>query len=91
MEAVEQYKAESDWMALFMQDCLKPAPNSRTPMRKVYLAYLQWCRENGLAPVNSIIFKRSMETIAAIKKMRPDSRTGATNILLDYDVACVVP
>lgn len=83
-EAVEEYKTDSDWMTLFMQDCLLPDDKARVRMKQVYAAYAEWCRQNGFAQVNSVVFRRMLGERKSVRKMRPDTNENALLVLEHY-------
>ena len=84
--AVEGYRADSDWLDQFMQDCLIPETNARTRMKQVYAAYAEWCRQNGFAQVNSIVFKKMMGERGEVARGRPMTNENPTTILLHYRI-----
>jgi putative DNA primase/helicase len=64
-ESTEQYRRESNPVALFVEDNLfSTKDETRFPLASaVYSAYKSWCLENTYRPVSSRRFKREMETL----------------------------
>ena len=51
-EATENYRAEQDIIAAFLNDCCVIMPTAKATIRNVYKAYITWCEENGERPVS---------------------------------------
>jgi len=52
VKATEDYKAEQDVIAAFLNDCCVIMPTAKTSVKDVYKTYLNWCEENGERPVS---------------------------------------
>ena len=51
-EATENYRAEQDIIAAFLNDCCVIMPTAKAAIRDVYKAYITWCEENGERPLS---------------------------------------
>lgn len=68
LNATDQYQAESDKLALFLQEECEKAPEYRSTMADLYEKYQRWCLESGYKAEGKRNFKQSLN---------------AKNILLD--------
>jgi len=51
-EATDNYRAEQDVVAAFLNDRCVVAPSVKAAVKDVYKAYLTWCEENGEKPLS---------------------------------------
>lgn len=81
LEAVEEYRAESDIMGNFLEDCLVPCDGKRLSTKQVYGVYDIWANANGYRPM-------SLKNLVAELKRRLDVRRDASgHVLIGYEVA----
>lgn len=87
--AVAAYRKDSDKIARFVEEALVEDSREETRTSLVYLAYQNWCRENGQYPESSRNFNRGLER-AGLQIVRKRPRDGAggekTTLLLGYKV-----
>ncbi len=50
LKATEEYRAESDQFARFLQDCTIQSSKNQLAFRTLTLAFKRWCEENGENP-----------------------------------------
>ena len=50
--ATDDYRAEQDVIAAFLNDYCVLDPTAKTPIKTVYKVYTQWCEENGEKPLS---------------------------------------
>jgi P4 family phage/plasmid primase-like protien len=46
--ATEDYRAEQDTLADFIEECTEPDPNASTPHARLFKIYETWCEESGI-------------------------------------------
>ncbi|MFB3778332.1 MAG: phage/plasmid primase, P4 family [Bryobacteraceae bacterium] len=46
-EATQAYRTDSDQVGRFLQECARVEPQAQGTARDVYLAYSDWCKDNG--------------------------------------------
>lgn len=85
-QATAGYRADSDVVGRFMEECLVEDANAKTRLMAVYQRYRSWCAENGLTSESSIAFRRMMEGRVMIVKARPGNGLGATNLVIGFVV-----
>lgn len=70
-QAVEQYKRESDTVALFLEDYpLKASSEGTLPLKQLYLDYRHHAIDSGNHPVNKNNFRRRLERLRFIVTRR---------------------
>lgn len=47
LSATDQYRAEQDIIAAFLEDCCRLGANEKVAARALYNVYRQWCQDNG--------------------------------------------
>lgn len=62
-EARQEYKAENDIEAAFIEECCIREPNSKTNAQALYDAYSTWCRRNGALAKSHIKVKKDWERL----------------------------
>ena len=82
--AIEEYKHDSDKIALFFEEAMEESPNSEVRTADVYARYQRWCGENGSYAENARNFKQSLSAIARLERKRPRSGGGLTTLLIGY-------
>lgn len=60
LAAVESYKAESDPLKDFLEDCCVQGPDLWVSSGALYTAYTTWCQDNARDPVSKIGFGRML-------------------------------
>lgn len=84
--ATARYQRENDRVARFMEECLMPSAGARTRTSQVYARYRQWCEDNGERPETSQLFLRALAQKASVTRLRPDSQSAKTTVLMDYQL-----
>ncbi len=86
--AVASYRKDSDKIARFVEEALVEDSREESRTSLVYLAYQNWCRENGQFPENSRNFNRGLERagLQIVRKRPRDGNGGPTTMLLGYAV-----
>ena len=59
--ATADYRADSDWLAAFIEDCLEIIPSGRVSLPSLYQAYCEWCAEEGRDPVKQRTLSRRLK------------------------------
>lgn len=83
-EATNEYRHDSDKIALFFEDELEDSPNSEVRTSDVYARYQYWCNANGSYTENARNFKQALSAIARLERKRPRSGGGLTTLLIGY-------
>ena len=52
LDATAQYREDSDVIGQFINNCLIKNENIKTPIKSIYTAYEEWCKENGYGILN---------------------------------------
>ena len=78
VEAVEEYRSESDTIKNFMQDILIADTYERVKTSILYKAYGEWCRTNGFNILNNRDFMKELRRVATVK------HTEIGNVLIGY-------
>ncbi|MFI3255529.1 MAG: phage/plasmid primase, P4 family [Eubacteriales bacterium] len=79
LEAVEEYREESDILGNFVRDCLSVSENNRLPTKRVYTIYDMWAKDSGYRPM-------SLKNLVAEMKKRYDvRRDSGGNVLIGFD------
>ena len=68
VEAVEEYRSESDTIKNFMQDILIADTYERVKTSILYKAYGEWCRANGFNILNNRDFMKELRRVATVKR-----------------------
>ena len=84
--ATSEYEHNSDKLALFIEECLEPAPQALTRTSEVYRCYQGWCNENGFHAENMRNFKALLAGRAAIDRCRPTLGGEKTTVLVGYRI-----
>ena len=63
LAAIDEYRAESDPLRMFIATCLSQAPGQRVSGRRLYEAYERWCKANALDPMKGNAFGRAMTQV----------------------------
>ena len=84
--ATEEYEHNSDKLALFMEECLRPEPKAMERTSAVYSAYQAWCEENGFRSENIRNFKALLSSRAQIERRSPYLRAEKTTVLVGYRI-----
>ncbi len=80
LQAVEEYREESDIIGNFLRDCLIPCENNRLSTKQVYIVYDLWANGNGYRPM-------SLKNLVAELKRRLDVRRDSTgHVLLGFEI-----
>jgi len=66
--AKEQYRAENDWAAQFLDDCCNVAPYQAESGSKMYEAYTAWCLKTGEYKRASRDFAHALEAKGFVRK-----------------------
>lgn len=82
-EATLSYQRENDKVAQFIEEKLEENGNSEERTSEVYLAYQNWCRENGYYPENACNFKSALSNIGTIIRKRPRTGGEKTTMLIE--------
>lgn len=72
IEAMQQYKVESDPVALFVASCLQLSDDERMSPSEIYEGYKSWAKINGYAAFNIINFGKRLAALGV-----NHSRSGA--------------
>lgn len=62
-EAVEQYKADNDWLAHFLEDCCEIGPNFSAPGGVLAATYREWSKRTGEFPRRNDELKAALEGV----------------------------
>lgn len=57
---VESYRAESDLVGCFLEECTSPATNCKCSMDEIYTAFSRWAQQNGEWTMSKIILKKKL-------------------------------
>ncbi|HCH55281.1 phage/plasmid primase, P4 family [Aeromonas hydrophila] len=57
---VENYRAESDLVGTFLEECTQPSSNYRCTMDELYAAFNRWALRNGEWTMSKIILKKRL-------------------------------
>lgn len=60
VEATEEYRAESDQVAMFLEDCTVETPNATCRTKELYERYVAWCEANGERELSANAFGRKI-------------------------------
>ena len=60
-EATKEYRAESDKVQKFIDECLEPAPGRVVKIKTLYQAYTKWCSESGYGTDNKSNFIQDLK------------------------------
>ncbi len=82
--ATDEYRHDSDKLALFFEDELEESPNSEVRTSDVYTRYQHWCSANGSYAENARNFKQALSAIARVERKRPRTGGGSTTLLIGY-------
>jgi putative DNA primase/helicase len=64
IEAVENYKTQSDSVKLFLEESgYKKSPSTYKLIKELYAEYRIFCNDDGFKPVNKVNFKKRLENI----------------------------
>lgn len=85
--ATDEYRHDSDKLALFIEDVLEESPNSEVRTSDVYFRYQHWCGINGSYSENARNFKQALSAIARVERKRPRTGGGSTTLLIGYKLA----
>jgi putative DNA primase/helicase len=58
--ATQEYRSEMDTIAQFLDECCNEGNGLSVMAKQLYERYSEWCRENGLNPLNSTNLGREM-------------------------------
>jgi putative DNA primase/helicase len=61
-EATENYRRESDLLALFIEECCEEDPQAWTPSHTLWSAWEAWCKSSGLHPGNALSFSKALSS-----------------------------
>ena len=70
VNAMEEYREESDILGAFVTDCLVRDPNGKIPVAEAYTTYLEWCADVSIKPESRTKFGRNLVAIPGITKTR---------------------
>jgi len=84
--ATDQYKHNSDKIALFMEEAMIKVPHSEVRTSKVYSAYKLWCYENGYKSESSRNFNAALAAIVEIERRRPITGGEKTTMISGYQL-----
>ena len=87
-DATLSYKNDSDKMQLFVEEFLEESGNAECKTSAVYLAYRNWCADNGYFSENSRNFNQALRTIGTIIRKRPKDGGEKTTLLVGYRLLC---
>lgn len=59
-EATEDYRRESDNVAMFIDQLVERVEEAKTPSGQMYATYSNWCRDNGERQLSNTRFKERM-------------------------------
>ena len=82
--ATLSYQKENDKVGQFIEERLEENVNCEERTSDVYLAYQDWCKENGFYPENSRNFKSALANIGTIIRQRPRTGGEKTTLLIGY-------
>lgn len=74
VEATMEYRSSEDWFARFLGDCCLDSKASKglaTAHADLYAEYQIWARDNGLKPITSIAFSKSIANAGYRKEKAP--------------------
>lgn len=63
-QAIESYERDNDFVRLFVEERCELSEEARVGRNDLYTSYKSWCRSNGLNPMSSPRFKKSVEVYA---------------------------
>jgi putative DNA primase/helicase len=72
--ATGEFKMLSDKPALFLEDMCELDPDGRVQSSHLYLAYKEWCQNNGYQPQGSRAMKAEWERLGLSHKRERDAR-----------------
>jgi len=87
-DATLSYKNDSDKIQLFVEEFLEENSNAECKTSAVYLAYRNWCADNGYFSENSRNFNQALRTIGTIIRKRPKGGGEKTTLLVGYRLLC---
>lgn len=65
--ASDEFRADNDHVALFLEDCFISDPDNREKASSVNTAYFDWCKANGFRdPLDSKKLKAELERLGAV-------------------------
>lgn len=85
-EATQAYSHESDKIAQFADERLKPDTDAETRTAAVYDEYRRWCSDNGCYNENSRNFNHELRKFGTVVRRRPKTGGEKTTLLLGYKV-----
>lgn len=62
-QEVASYKAESDLLAQFLDECAERIQSERVPQKVLYDAWKAWCPDNGVRPTAKASFTRRLSEL----------------------------
>ena len=69
--ATQEYRADQDWLAQFIDDCCTLDPDGIAYSGKLYASYRQWAVDNGIrSPVTNTALTRTLKTRADITHLK---------------------
>lgn len=57
---VETYRAESDMVCCFLEECTQARAGAKVPMSEVYAAYSRWAQQNGEWAMKQLALKKKL-------------------------------
>ena len=84
IEATAEYHHDSDKIALFLEDCMKPSPGNNTKMDDAYNVFQSWCSSYGIRAEGLPQFRKGLEAHVKIGRSRSVCGTKRPN-----PVACI--
>ncbi|CAD7501232.1 phage/plasmid primase, P4 family [Aeromonas dhakensis] len=57
---VETYRAESDMVGCFLEECTQARAGAKVPMSEVYAAYSRWAQQNGEWAMKQLALKKKL-------------------------------
>ncbi|HHQ4780989.1 hypothetical protein ELS78_16720 [Aeromonas veronii] len=57
---VESYRAESDLVGSFLEECAQPSSDYKCTMDEIYASFSRWAQQNGEWTMSKIILKKKL-------------------------------
>lgn len=84
---VESYRAESDLVGCFLEECSRAREGAKVPMSEVYAAYGRWAQQNGEWVMKQLALKKKLAEKGLVTTRYNNKVTVIGLTLLDSEMA----
>ncbi|MGS3153318.1 phage/plasmid primase, P4 family, partial [Aeromonas sanarellii] len=84
---VETYRAESDMVGCFLEECTQARAGAKVPMSEVYAAYGRWAQQNGEWVMKQLALKKKLAEKGLVTTRYNNKVTVIGLTLLDSEMA----